>query len=159
MRILSLPFLHGLSGLAPLFLRIGVGVVMALHGWTKWTQGQEGWLKGEMLVKLGLPYPEILAWVVLVTELVGGILIVLGLLTRIWAIGMAIEMIVVLVMVEGKGFPFLTPEGRVWAGELEWLLLFGALALLFLGPGKASLDALLRIERDAPAARFVGRRS
>lgn len=147
MRILSLPFLHSLRQLGPLSVRLGVGVVIALHGWTKWQTGAEGWRTGEALVGMtGFGPAEPLAWLVMLVELVGGILIVLGLLTRISALGVAINMMVALWRV--KGLAFVTGEGQVWAGNIDWVLLFGALGLLFMGPGKIALDALLGIERD-----------
>lgn len=147
MRILSLPFLHSLRQLGPLSVRIGVGFVFLLHGWTKWQSGAEGWRTGEALAGMtGIGPSEPLAWLVMLVELVGGILIILGLLTRISALGVAIIMVVALAQV--KGFGFITEEGQVWAGNVDWALLFGALGLLFMGPGKIALDAVLGIERD-----------
>lgn len=149
MRTLGLPFLQPLEPLGLLALRIGVGVVMALHGWTKYQAGSEGWLSGGMLGNLdlfgiALPGAPWLAWIVLLVELVGGALIVLGLLTRISATAVAIVLLVALLTV--KGFAFLTPEGQVWAGEIDWVLFFGALALMFVGPGPISIDKVLGID-------------
>ena len=151
MRILSLPFLHPLRDLGLLSVRVGVGVVMALHGWTKWQGGPDGFLSGQWLASLGVPSPEILAWVVLVTELVGGVLIVLGLLTRIWSLGTVILLVVALLKVKGFEFLVQTQDGAlsVWPGEIDWVLLFTALGLALVGPGKIALDSLLGIERTS----------
>jgi putative oxidoreductase len=124
---------------------------MALHGWSKYQQGSEGWLSGNALgdmlgttlAKVGLISEPWLAWLVLLTELIGGVLLVLGLLTRISATAIAIVLIIALTFV--KGYAFLTPGG-VWNGEIDWVLFFGALALMFVGPGAISIDKLLGID-------------
>jgi putative oxidoreductase len=144
MRVFSLPFLHSLYELGPLLTRIGVGVVMALHGWTKLQSGSEGWLSGKMLAGLSVPAPEVMAWVVLIAELVGGILLVLGLITRISALAIAGVLVVALTQV--KGFAFIA-DGQVWPGEIDWVLLFASLGLLFTGPGALAIDRLIGIER------------
>lgn len=123
---------------------------MALHGWVKWQEGSDGFLSGQWLGSLGVPQPEILAWVVVVTELVGGILIVLGLFSRIFGIGTVILLAVALARVKGFDFLITPAEGEglsVWAGEIDWALLFAAVALALVGPGRLSLDYLLGIER------------
>ena len=146
MRILGLPFLSSLQPLGPLMARIGVGVVMILHGWSKYQSGADGWVSGKMLGQMaGLPAEPALAWLVMLVELVGGALILLGLLTRISSVLVAIVMIVALVTV--KGFAFLTPEGQVWAGNIDWVILFTALTLAFIGPGAISVDKVLGIDR------------
>jgi putative oxidoreductase len=150
-RILSLPFLHPLRDLGLLSVRLGVGVVMALHGWTKWQAGPEGWLSGGMIAGLGIPAPVVMAWLVLIVELVGGILLVLGVLTRIFSLGTFIVMLVALTQVKGLAFLTTNPETQalsVWGGNIDWVLLFSSLGLALLGPGKIALDALLGIERD-----------
>ncbi|MFN2250838.1 MAG: DoxX family protein [Anaerolineae bacterium] len=147
MRFLGLPFLRFLEPLGPLMARIGVGLVMALHGWVKFQSGSEGWVTGEMLntlTKGAVPADPRIAWLVLLTEIIAGVLLVLGLLTRISAISLSIVMLVALVTF--KGFAFLTPETQVWSGELDWVILFSALALVFIGPGPISLDKLLGID-------------
>jgi uncharacterized membrane protein YphA (DoxX/SURF4 family) len=34
----------------------------------------------------------------------------------------------------------------VWAGNIDWVILFTALALAFMGPGPLSLDKILGID-------------
>ncbi|MDZ4830521.1 MAG: DoxX family protein [Phycisphaerae bacterium] len=45
-----------------------------------------------MVDKMGWQYPVVLGWVAALTELVGGVLILVGLFSRIWALGLAITM-------------------------------------------------------------------
>ncbi len=143
MRIFSLPFLHGMRSLGPLALRIGVGVAFALHGWSKWQDGQAG--VAGFFGSLGIPAPELMAWLVIATELVGGVMLVFGLLTRFWSLAMVIVMATAMFTAHA-GQPIYGGDGPT--REVPFLLLFGALALIFLGPGAAALDRILRIERD-----------
>lgn len=90
---------------------------------------------------MGVPLPEIAGPVVAFVELIGGILLILGLLTRPVAILLAIDMIVALVAVH-------LPAG-LWVGDggYEFVAVLGAaaLALALTGAGRFSLDgAFLR---------------
>ena len=137
MDVLSLPFLRPFASWAPLLLRIGVGLVMANHGWSKFQNiaGTTGFFES-----LGIPAPGVMAWVVTIIELVGGICIVLGLATRLWAFLFVFVAIGAIVLVKMKdGFS---------SFELEFALLMGALALAVGGPGAASLDRTLGVDRS-----------
>jgi putative oxidoreductase len=68
-------------------------------------------------------------------EFFGGIALILGLLTRLVALGFAIDMLVSILLVQLKnGFSHY---------ELEFLLCVASLALVFMGGGEFSVDALL----------------
>lgn len=124
----------GLVPLAPAILRIGAGVVFFVYGWNK-LQNPAGWQ--DMLTGLGFPAPVILAWFVLLLELLGGAALIVGLLVRPIALLFAIEMIVSSVTVKlDLGF---APQGATGI-ELDLALLAAALALVILGPGRPSID-------------------
>lgn len=72
MRALSLPGLHRFTPLAPLVLRLIVGVVMAAHGVQKLSGGPAAFGEGA-IAPLGLPAPALLGWLVTLVELGGGI--------------------------------------------------------------------------------------
>lgn len=123
-----------------LVLRIVVGAIFAAHGAQKIFEftlpGTIGSFEG-----MGVPLPEIAAPVVAFLELIGGILLIVGFLTRPVAILLAIDMLVALVLVH-------LPAG-LWVGDggYEFVAVLGAvaLALVFTGAGRFSLDrALLR---------------
>jgi putative oxidoreductase len=134
--------------LGPLVLRIGLALVMLAHGWPKinpnspmkGVAGVTGFMK-----QLNVPMPGLLAWVVALLETVGAVLLILGLGTRILAIGFVIDMLVatVLVRIRMAKSPFAGGNGIGW--EFEFILGMVALALLFLGAGAYSLDAALRL--------------
>ncbi|MCS3443309.1 DoxX family protein [Microbacterium phyllosphaerae] len=128
------------SSLGLLVLRVVVGFVFAAHGAQKIFEytlpGTIGSFAG-----MGVPLPEIAAPVVAFVELIGGILLALGLFTRPVGILLAVDMIVALVAVH-------LPAG-LWVGEggYEFVAVLGvaALALAFTGAGRFSLDgAFLR---------------
>lgn len=143
MTFLSFPFLHGMRSFGLLALRIGVGTAFALHGWEKWQNGPEN--VAGFFGSLGIPAPEIMAWVVIATELVGGVMLIFGLLSRFWSLAMAID-VGTAMFTAHAGQPIYGGDGRT--REVVFILFFAAIALLFLGPGRIALDRVLGIERD-----------
>ena len=122
-----------LSPYASLFLRIGIGWVFLRHGVGKVQGGVEG--VSTFFRGAGIPLPAISAVIVMTVETVGAAFVVLGLFTRFWAACMVIEMAVAIAATS-------LPSHRGF--ELEGLLLTGALALVGLGSGPLSLDAVLK---------------
>jgi len=128
-----------------LVLRVVVGAIFAAHGAQKIFEftlpGTIGSFAG-----MGVPLPEIAGPVVAFVELIGGILLILGLLTRPVAILLAIDMIVALVAVH-------LPAG-LWVGDggYEFVAVLGAaaLALALTGAGRFSFDGAFMRGR-APA--------
>lgn len=144
MRALSLPPLHRSADLAPLFLRLGVGLVFVVHGWSKLNDGPSAF--AGMLTGLGVGGSEVLAWLVTLAELVGGLLLLVGLLTRLATLPLIGVMIGAIVLVK-VDIGVIAPGGAAMPGaELDIALLAGLLALLTFGPGRVSLDRVLGIE-------------
>ena len=81
-------------------------------------------------------------------ELIGGILLVIGLLTRLAALLLAVDLAVAILLV--KVNLGLIAEMGVGA-ELDVALIAGFLALVFLGPERLSIDHALGIERERNA--------
>lgn len=80
MRTLGLSPLTRIAGLAPLVARVIVGIIMAAHGWQKLAQiGPVGF--GQGLAGMGVPLPVFMGYVVTLTEFVGGIALIMGLLS------------------------------------------------------------------------------
>jgi putative oxidoreductase len=145
---LTMPAFGGASMLAPLVLRVVTGVVMAAHGYSKIASGPSNF--GETLSGLGVPAPGLMAWVVTLVELVGGILLILGLLTRIAGLLIAINLAVATLLVK-TNVGLIAGEGQGAGAELDLALLAGALALALMGPGPLSIDRALGLERPAAA--------
>ena len=134
-----------LSDWGLLILRLGLAIVMVNHGWPK--LNPNGPMKGLSGVagffkQAGIPLPTFFAWVVALLETFGAVLLILGLGTRILALGYVIDMFVATRWVRigmGKS-PFAGGQGIGW--EFEFILGTAALALLFTGAGSLALDRL-----------------
>jgi len=122
--------------LGKLVLRLSVGSLMLFHGVGKVLN--PGSLKyiGGQLAEIGLP--QFIAYGVFLGEVVGPLLVIVGLYSRIGGLLMAGNMAFAIVLVHTGELFTLTQHGG-WALELQGLFLFGALAILFLGSGSMAL--------------------
>src|SRR5262249_9073282 len=112
----------------PLVLRIAVGAVGIYHGHGKLFGGMPHFV--EAVEKLGMP--GFLAWAAAISEFVGGIFLVLGLLTRWAALFFGITMAVAVFRVHlHQGFD---------KYEYAMLLLAASISLIFSGGGWLSFD-------------------
>lgn len=131
------------TDLALLVLRIAVGVVIAMHGFMKlgWVgkggspASVAGWFEGQLGFKPGVFW----AWVSILAEGLGGVLLALGLFGPFPAAAVAADLVVVTIVAHvPKGF---------WAGNGGWEfpvpLAAGAFTVAQIGNGRYSLDAVL----------------
>ena len=122
--------------LAPLFARITVGWVFLWTGWGKLNALPR---MIENFREWGIPYPEILTPFVSGVEFVGGILLLLGFLTRIAAVPLIVVMVVAVISAKLGEIDSL--ETLLGFEEVSYLALFLWLAIA--GPGPVSIDYLL----------------
>ena len=123
-----------LADVAITLLRVFGGLSMSLaHGRGK-TPPSAGFI--DAVAGMGLPAPELMAWAASLAELVGGILLAAGLLTRPAALAVAMTMGVA-AFVHHASDPF---------QQRELALFYGLISLIFLviGSGRLSLDRFLR---------------
>jgi putative oxidoreductase len=128
-------------------IRITLGVVFFAHG----AQKLLGWFGGAgvkdtmrtMHQFLGLPMP--LAFLAIATEFFGGAGLVVGLLSRLAALGIGLTMVVAILMVNGRYGLFLNWFGDRKGNGFEYHLLVIALTAVIIarGSGALSLDRLL----------------
>jgi putative oxidoreductase len=135
---LLLPFLKPLyDALIPLswpLLRCAVGLILAVHGWGKITRGAEA--MAPAFAKMGYSSPELVVYVLILVEFVGGIAIAAGLFTRFFAAMVTIEMAWIM-------FAHYLPNGFSWLNRgYEFVMLWGlvAMAIWWRGGGPLSLD-------------------
>jgi putative oxidoreductase len=133
-----------LAAVAPLVVRVIVGVIMFSHGVMKLQRGPA--MFGEGLAEMGVPAPAFMAYVVTFTELVGGALLVVGLLSRLAALALTINLTVAILLVKLE-VGLIAPRGGGAGAELDLALIAGFLAILLAGPGPISIDRVLRLER------------
>jgi putative oxidoreductase len=124
-------FLNHLQSLGLLGMRLALGTVMIAHGFPKVSGGLNHLVP--MVTAAG--FPAWMAYIVAATEFVGGIMMLVGLLTRFVAIAMFIEMLVIIGRIKWhNGF---TGEGNY---QLEAMIAAVAFGLIFFGAGSISLD-------------------
>ena len=129
--------------MALLILRVVTGLVFLMHGWQKVFQyGFAGVSQG--FGQMGVPMPGIMGPFIALLELIGGIALIAGALTPVFAALLACNMVGAILLVHLKAGFFL-PEGYEFA-----LTLLGAmLALALAGAGAYSVDAVLGWRRPA----------
>ncbi len=117
----------------PLAVRIVVGWVFLWSGWEK-LQILPTMVK--RFAEWGIPAPEIMAPFASGVELVGGILLLVGLLTRFAAVPMMIVMLVAIVSAKSGDVDSL--ETLLGFEEVSYFVMFAWLAIA--GPGPVSVD-------------------
>ena len=131
---------------AALVMRLFLGIVFFVHG----AQKVLGWFGGygasatiQGFAKMGLP--PVITVLVMTAEFGGGILLILGFLTRLAAIGIGCVMVAAIVLVHGKVGFFMNWAGSQKGEGFEYhLLAIGlCLALLIKGGGALSVDRAL----------------
>jgi uncharacterized membrane protein YphA (DoxX/SURF4 family) len=133
-------------------LRLMAGGVFFWEGLLKFVYANQGVGR---FTKLGMPFPHFTATFIGCLEIVGGLLLLSGLLTRLIAIPFVAEMIVAILSTKISLYlgtsplplPPAPPLVRLWAVlhevRSEYAQMLTVLFLLVNGPGQWSLDALL----------------
>ena len=124
-----------------LILRIAVGIVFLMHG------GQKLFVFGFAGVtgafgQMGAPFPAVTGPLAAIVEFLAGGALVIGLLTRLAAFGLAIDMLGAIILVHLKGGFFL-PSGY----EFALTLLAANVAIATAGAGYYSLDRVIADRR------------
>jgi putative oxidoreductase len=138
------------QALWPLPLRAIVGYGFMAHGYAKLARGPEAFTA--ILHALGMPVPELLSWATILTELLGGAAVLLGLFTPLASAPMAVVLLVAIVTVHlPNGFSSIKLLAVNASGahfgqpgyETDLLYLAALLALTLGGQGPLALDRLL----------------
>lgn len=123
--------------LPPLFARLVVGWVFMWSGWAKLNNLPQ---MIQNFTEWGIPFPQVMTPFVSGVEFVGGLLLLLGLFTRLAATPLVIVMIVAIISAKLDQIDSL--ETLLGFEEVAYMALFGWLAVA--GPGPVSLDWLLQ---------------
>ena len=124
------------SWAGPLIMRLIVGYVFMLSGWVKLNDLPQ---IIQNFTEWGIPFPKILTPFVSGVEFFGGIMLILGLFTRIPAAMLAVVMLVAIKSAKWGDVDSL--ETLLGFEEMTYFAAFMWLAIV--GPGAASLDRLL----------------
>ena len=116
-------------------VRVMTGLLFAVHGYQKFASGI-----GDVslyFAKISIPFPGVMAPFIATLELVGGILLIIGLCTRVVSVLFAVEMLVTTVWVK-------LALGAGWnASDLDRMLLVAAILMVLAGSGAAAADNIV----------------
>lgn len=114
-------------------VRVMAGLLYAVHGYEKFAGGIGG--VSAFFTKVAIPLPGVMAPFIATLELVGGVLLILGLGTRVVGALFALEMLVTTLWVK-------IPSAGWDGSDLDRMLLVAGVLLVLAGPGAAALDRL-----------------
>jgi len=129
---LSCPFL--------LFVRLYWGVQLIQSGWGKLHNLQN---VTEFFTSLHLPAPAATAVFISCLEFVGGILLALGLFSRIISLMMTVNLIVAYITADSEALHAIFSDPDKFMAAAPFTFLMASLIILIFGPGFVSLDTLL----------------
>ena len=130
------------NSFSPLVLRVPVGLILAAHGSQKlfgWFGGYGLEGTGKWMASIGLEPGLLMAALSGSAEFFGGVLLLLGLLTRPSALVVAFTMAVAIFSVHIHNGLFMSNNGY----EYALALLAAAVSLIISGGGRASVDNLI----------------
>lgn len=148
------PYTEGYSSI--ILIRLFAGLTFLGEGILKFLYPSMGVMRFTLL---GFPLPELTAYSIGVLEIVGGICLLLGLFTNLFAILFAGEMIMAIVTTKITMLlnasplppPPVPPQTGFWAfvheSRDDYTLLLSMIFLMIVGPGKLALDRFLSIHK------------
>jgi putative oxidoreductase len=123
-----------------------------------WQLVQSGWGKLHNLDKvagfftsLNLPLPAQMAAFIACVEFFGGILLALGLFSRLTALVLTVNMLMAYIIADREAFFSFFSDPDKFSSAAPYVFLFAALLVLIFGPGKFCADHLLRHFAHLPA--------
>ena len=142
---------------SPIPLRLIVGYGFMQHGFSKLSRGPDEFVA--ILHAMGVPHPHFMAWLTILTELLGGLAVLLGAFVRIVSMPMVAVLLVAMFKVHlPYGFSSIrllavTPTGAKFGPvgyEIILLYLACLAALIIGGPGPFAIDGLIGKSLAAP---------
>ncbi len=130
-----------------------------------WPLAHNGWDKLHNLGRvtnyfssLGIPMPAVNAAFISTLECVGGVLLILGLGSRLIALLLTGDMLVAYITADRGALMSVISDPDKFTGAAEYTILFASLLVLIFGPGRFSVDAILarRVKSPPVAADSAG---
>jgi putative oxidoreductase len=146
------PVSESTKGFALTVVRVVLGIIFFMHGSQKvlgWWGG--GGLAATVQGMTGMGLPAVLVYVVCFTEFLGGIALILGLLTRLAALGILVVMVGAVVTVHGQNGFFINWFLKPGVGhgyEYNLALIAMSLSLILGGGGRWVLDSLCGCKKE-----------
>ncbi|MGD1008022.1 MAG: DoxX family protein [Ignavibacteriaceae bacterium] len=127
---------------AALFISLSVGLIFFTQGILKYTDPNWGVIR---FTHIGFPYPDFTAYFVGIFEIVCGLLVTIGLLTRLANVPLLIINLTAIASTKipelfraAQGFWFMVSDART-----DFAMFTGVIFLLIVGAGKISLDTMI----------------
>jgi putative oxidoreductase len=145
---------HTSTKLYELLIRFGNSLqspfLLAVRLYWGWQFAQTGWGKLGNIPKvtnffttLGIPAPALNAWFISGLEFAGGVLLILGLGSRLISLLLAIDMIVAYLLADREALSQIFSDPDKFYAAAPYTFLVASLIILIFGPGRFSLDTLL----------------
>jgi putative oxidoreductase len=141
---------RGLAKWSPIPLRMIVGFGFMEHGFAKLSKGPDAF--AAIMQAMGVPAPHLMAWVVILTELLGGLAVLVGAFVALASVPMIAVLLVAIITVHlPYGFSSIklqaiTPAGAKFGPpgyECDLLYVACLVALVVGGSGPWSVDELI----------------
>lgn len=125
-------------------------LLLLIRGWWGWSFFLTG--KGKLLhldrtatffAELNIPFPQLNALMAGTTECLGGLLLLLGLGSRLASVPLIFTMLVAYATADQAALQAVFTDADKFTGATPFLFLFACLIIFTFGPGKVSLDTLL----------------
>jgi putative oxidoreductase len=124
-------------------------LLLAVRLYWGWQFVQTGWGKlhniphvTQFFMSLGIPAPGLNAWVVALMEFAGGILLIVGLGTRLTGLALTVDMIVAYLAADRQALAAIFSDPGKFYNADPYTFLFASLLVFVFGPGKLALDYL-----------------
>ena len=136
---------------SPIPLRLIVGFGFMQHGFAKLSRGVDAFVA--ILQAMYVPSPHVMAWLVILTELIGGLMVFVGAFVALASVPMIATLLVAIFTVHlPYGFSSIklraiSPSGPVFGPpgyETDLLYIACLVSLVLSGPGPLSIDGLIR---------------
>ena len=148
-----------LQSIGLLIARLGVGGILLLHGITHWTGANQGVANlTTRYAQVGAPYAEVAAWATIIFELVGGVFLIVGALTRVVGVGVVVLSVLNIAYFRWWAGPDLLNADGTYKGGYEYDVALGLLGVLFFvfGAGAISIDRLFKRKKPEEDADDFG---
>lgn len=127
---------HDSEEFGKLLLRLGVGILMLFHGYSKlMNPGSLDWIGGTLA---GNGLPSVLAYGVYVGEVLAPLMVIVGLYARLGGWLLVVNMLFAIGLAHSGELLSLGEHGG-WALELQGFYLLGGLVVALIGSGKFAL--------------------
>jgi putative oxidoreductase len=131
--------------------------LLAVRLYWGWQLVQSGWGKlhnlervTDYFTSLGLPMPAQMAVLISCVELFGGIFLALGLLSRLTALVLTVNLVAAYIIGDREALLSIFSDPDKFYAAAPYTFLVASLIVLIFGAGKASLDTLLNSVMGKP---------